>query len=167
MCNFIRADEFDRPRTMGNGSSSFISRAPEDKVAINSINVDDAGFKTCSSVTLFLRSNHGDPMYIGLTSIQFLNLSGVINISEAIVEASPRDLNEIIGHSGDPRTPRKILDGVNDTSNDEHMWLAPFGKPENDVPHHWLSVKFAKPIYICGLKVYNYNKSVEDSYRGV
>lgn len=34
-------------------------------------------------------------------------------------------MNILEGVSGDVRTPEKLVDGVNDTLDGRHMWLAP------------------------------------------
>uniref|UniRef100_A0A3B5KYT8 KATNIP domain-containing protein n=1 Tax=Xiphophorus couchianus TaxID=32473 RepID=A0A3B5KYT8_9TELE len=44
-----------------------------------------------------------------------------------------------------------------------HMWLIPFSAGES----HTLSVAFSRQQAVAGLRVWNYNKSSEDSYRGV
>ena len=43
--------------------------------------------------------------------------------------AHPDSINALDGIKGDPRTPEKLLDGVNNTTDDTHMWLAPFTHP--------------------------------------
>lgn len=43
------------------------------------------------------------------------------------------------------------------------MWLIPFSYGEP----HTLSVTFSKAETVAGLRIWNYNKSPEDSYRGV
>lgn len=43
------------------------------------------------------------------------------------------------------------------------MWLIPFSYGES----HILNITFNKPQTIAGLRIWNYNKSPEDSYRGV
>lgn len=43
-----------------------------------------------------------------------------------MITTLPRDLNDIPGNSGDKRTKDKLVDGVNVTTDDAHMWLAPF-----------------------------------------
>ena len=42
------------------------------------------------------------------------------------VEAVPRDLNDLPDVDDDDRTLEKLFDGVDTTTNDEHMWLIPF-----------------------------------------
>lgn len=43
------------------------------------------------------------------------------------------------------------------------MWLIPFSYGES----HTLTITFSKAQTIAGLRFWNYNKSPEDSYRGV
>lgn len=43
------------------------------------------------------------------------------------------------------------------------MWLIPFSYGET----HFLNIIFNKTQTIAGLRIWNYNKSPEDSYRGV
>uniref|UniRef100_A0A3B1IWI2 KATNIP domain-containing protein n=1 Tax=Astyanax mexicanus TaxID=7994 RepID=A0A3B1IWI2_ASTMX len=47
--------------------------------------------------------------------------------------------------------------------DDEHMWLIPFS-PGSD---HTLTIDFSQSQTIAGLRIWNYNKSPEDSYRGL
>lgn len=57
----------------------------------------------------------------------------------------------------------RLIDGNNITTEDHHMWLIPFSYGEP----HTLNVTFRKTQIIAGLRIWNYNKSPEDSYRGV
>lgn len=57
----------------------------------------------------------------------------------------------------------RLIDGVNVTSVDEHMWLIPFTEAEN----HYVQFNFSQLTAIAGLRIWNYNKSAEDTYRGV
>ena len=49
-----------------------------------------------------------------------------IPLTIGMVDADPRDLNTLDSVEGDDRTLDKLLDGVNITTDDVHMWLAPF-----------------------------------------
>lgn len=60
-------------------------------------------------------------------------------------------------------SPRRLIDGTNITAEDDHMWLIPFSFGEN----HLLTIHFHKIENIAGLRFWNYNKSPEDTYRGV
>lgn len=41
------------------------------------------------------------------------------------IAAFPESVNILDNISGDVRTPDKLIDGVNDTQDGRHMWLAP------------------------------------------
>ena len=71
-------------------------------------------------------------------------------------------MNTIPGYSGDYRTLDKLINGINNTSDDHNMWLIPFnwGEP------HFIYIDFGSKREVGGIWFYNYNKSEEDSYRG-
>jgi len=142
-------------------------------------------------ITLVIEENWGDPHYVGLTGIQVLgpNLEriddsalGAANNQHGMLQlhAFPRDMNVIPGYSGDTRTLDKLLDGVNCTNDDNHMWLAPKLKREkkdNRQPTEQQSSKAARTQFlqillpkehlIGGLRIWNYNKSEKDARRGI
>jgi len=57
----------------------------------------------------------------------------------------------------------RLIDGENITTSDEHMWLIPF--TEGSV--HRLQIRLSSSTALTGLRLWNYNKSPEDTYRGV
>lgn len=79
------------------------------------------------------------------------------------LDATPRDMNSIPGHGQDHRTLDKLINGVNNTSDDRNMWLIPFNSGED----HILKIDLGRMTMIGAIKFYNYNKSSEDSLRGV
>eukprot|EP00736_Rhodelphis_marinus_P013541 Rmarinus@m.24495 len=83
-------------------------------------------------------------------------------VDSSLLYASPRDLNEIPGYSGDDRTPDKLFDDGNVTCDDHHMWLVPFTRGGD----HILEAEFDAPLDVIGAVFWNYNKSVDDSSRG-
>mmetsp|Transcript_5505 Transcript_5505/g.15335 ORF Transcript_5505/g.15335 Transcript_5505/m.15335 type:complete len:1697 (+) Transcript_5505:302-5392(+) len=118
----------------------------------------------------------GDPYYMGLTGLEVLGAGGrPMQITPSSLDACPRDLNAIPGYSGDDRTLDKLLDGTNATTNDAHMWLAPMkmstlsgGPVSADDPNGWLSITLgSSPAEVTGLRIWNYNKSLEDTGRGL
>lgn len=56
---------------------------------------------------------------------------------------------------GDVRTPDKLVDGVNDTYDEKHMWLAPFSPTDPNVIH----IIFQRPVKIAALLIWNYAKT--------
>ena len=47
--------------------------------------------------------------------------------------------------------------------SDEHMWMIPFDEEGT----HLLKISFKQSTIVTGIRVWNYNKSLEDTYRGV
>ncbi|XP_047667249.1 katanin-interacting protein isoform X3 [Tachysurus fulvidraco] len=124
----------------------------------------NSGLFTGKSVCLSLISTWGDSHYLGLTGLEVVGKEGeTIPVDFSNVKATPRDLNDLPGYNDDLRTLDKLFDGQNITTDDEHMWLIPF-TPGSE---HTLSIQFDQSQTIAGLRVWNYNKSPEDSYRGV
>uniref|UniRef100_A0A8C6S5Q3 KIAA0556 n=1 Tax=Neogobius melanostomus TaxID=47308 RepID=A0A8C6S5Q3_9GOBI len=106
----------------------------------------------------------GDSHYMGLTGLEVVGKEGEsLPLDLNFMAASPRDVNDLPEYGHDLRTLDKLLDGHNITTDDHHMWLIPFsyGDP------HTLTITFNKVQTIAGLRIWNYNKSPEDSYRGV
>ncbi|KAM5227700.1 katanin-interacting protein [Ctenodactylus gundi] len=105
----------------------------------------------------------GDQHYLGLTGLEVVGKDGqALPIHLCQISASPRDLNDLPEYTDDSRTLDKLIDGVNITMEDEHMWLIPFS-PGLD---HVVTVRFDRAESLAGLRFWNYNKSPEDTYRG-
>ncbi|KAE8890821.1 hypothetical protein PF005_g21864 [Phytophthora fragariae] len=114
-------------------------------------------------LTLQLHSTWGDKNYVGLTQVVVLvgSRGTPIPLDASNVDAAPRDLASL-GYVGDPRTIDKLVDGEATTCDDTHMWLVPL--EAGAVPEVRIELKTAQYFY--GLRVWNYNKSPEDTYRG-
>ena len=86
----------------------------------------------------------------------------------------PSSINDLPDVRGDVRTLDKLIDGVNNTSDDHHMWLCPWRPgevPQQRYPAaaHALQVNvlyivFDAPVTVTGVRVWNYSKTPE---RGV
>ncbi|KAL4156972.1 hypothetical protein PRNP1_005998 [Phytophthora ramorum] len=115
-------------------------------------------------LTLQLHNTWGDRNYIGLTQVEVLvgSRGTSIPLDTANIDATPRDLASL-GYVGDPRTLDKLIDGEATTCDDTHMWLVPIEAAS--VPE--VRIEFKKGQYFFGLRIWNYNKSSEDSFRGV
>lgn len=128
-------------------------------------------------IDLNITETWGDLFYVGLNGIEVLDeFEGVIPVTCTVgqlvggnkksltkVEAQPRDMNSIPGHASDHRTLEKLFNGQNNTSDDRNMWLIPFNKGEN----HTMSIDLGQKMKVSGLRFFNYNKSPEDTLRGV
>ncbi|KAL7691818.1 putative protein KIAA0556 [Plasmopara halstedii] len=171
------SDKTGRPRTMATRKDptlrtsidTWVAEAHEEEITKNAMLSDE----TCPTnetlpcgrhLVLRLHSTWGDQNYIGLTQVQVLvgSHGTPYPIQLDNLDATPRDLASL-GYMGDPRTLDKLIDGETTTCDDTHMWLVPFesGKtPE-------LRITFQTMQFFFGLRVWNYNKSLEDTYRGV
>ena len=108
-----------------------------------------------------IRTTWGDRHYVGLTGIEAFGADGE-PCEVASVTAEPSDINILADYGSDPRVVTNLIDGVNRTRDDTHMWLAPFtsGRP------HLVRLAFAQPYRLALLRIWNYNKSRIHSFRG-
>ncbi|XP_034526111.1 protein KIAA0556 homolog isoform X4 [Ailuropoda melanoleuca] len=109
-----------------------------------------------------IRSTWGDRHYVGLNGIEIFSSEGE-PVQIANIRADPPDINVLPAYGKDPRVVTNLIDGVNRTQDDMHVWLAPFtlGKP------HSISIDFVHPCQVALIRIWNYNKSRIHSFRGV
>ncbi|XP_033095303.1 protein KIAA0556-like [Anneissia japonica] len=116
-----------------------------------------------SNLRLNFTATWGDQYYMGLTGLEVMDKNGdPIPLTFDMLQACPRDLNDLPEYDLDDRTLDKLIDNVNVTDMDEHMWMIPF----TDGDAHILEIKFDSHKEISGLRIWNYNKTAEDTYRG-
>ena len=120
---------------------------------------------SCREIGLMLETTWGDKSYVGLTGIEVLIGRSCIPVTDLnprdCLSASPWDLTEM-GCYDDYRTPDKLLNGINDTTDDRNMWLIPFTVGGR----HTVSIDMKSNCKVAGMTVWNYNKSSEDTLRG-
>ncbi|XP_069762164.1 katanin-interacting protein isoform X2 [Narcine bancroftii] len=166
-------EELNRPGTANDGDERPITEAgfaSKDKLEQEqSFLLSDGlasqvlGEYTGKVLQLNFTATWGDSHYLGLTGLEIVGKDGqALPVTMEIIEASPRDLNELPEYNEDSRTLDKLIDGINITTEDKHMWLIPFTSGEN----HILTINFNQEQHIVGFRFWNYNKSPEDAYRG-
>ncbi|XP_039245499.1 katanin-interacting protein isoform X5 [Pipra filicauda] len=109
-----------------------------------------------------IRTTWGDRHYVGLNGIEvFCSKGDPVQIAK--ITAEPPDINILPAYGNDPRIITNLIDGVNRTQDDMHLWLAPFtpGKP------HFIFIDFVNPCQVAMIRIWNYNKSRIHSFRGV
>jgi hypothetical protein len=118
----------------------------------------------CKILSFVIEKTWGDKCYVGLAGIEVLIGQNCIvtDIDPSMIDADPRDLSAI-GCYDDPRTPDKLVNGINDTTDDKNMWLIPYTVGTS----HQLKIDFGTSCSVAGFNIWNYNKSPEDALRGV
>ncbi|XP_018326415.1 protein KIAA0556 homolog [Agrilus planipennis] len=107
-------------------------------------------------------STWGDKHYVGLNGIEIFGTDGrMVNVKR--IRAFPPDVNILPENNNDPRVVENLLDGINRTQDDVHLWLAPF----NIGSKHEILIEFTNITTVTMIRIWNYNKSRIHSYRGV
>ena len=84
----------------------------------------------CGCIFKFVLLNtYGDPHYVGLNGLELYDANNVlVPLSSSNVDALPKDINNLdfVIKSGvkDIRTLDKLYDGVNESRDDNHLWLS-------------------------------------------
>ncbi|XP_041364093.1 katanin-interacting protein-like [Gigantopelta aegis] len=156
-------DSDDRPFTRAAGvPQKPVPVTPRPGTSITTYAGDVLVYKA-RSIELNFTATWGDLHYLGLTGLEIVGKDGdALPLNMKMISAKPRDLHSLPGHEKDDRTLDKLIDGTNITNADEHMWLVPF----NEGNDHTVTVSFTQQVLLSGLRVWNYNKSPEDTYRG-
>uniref|UniRef100_A0A670ZCY2 Katanin interacting protein n=1 Tax=Pseudonaja textilis TaxID=8673 RepID=A0A670ZCY2_PSETE len=165
-CSFSYEEELKRPRTAdGEGDERPFTQAgsrTEDKL-VRVMTSREPGVYSGKCLLLNFTASWGDSHYLGLTGLEVIGKDGqAIPFSVDQLSASPQDLNDLVEYVDDSRTLDKLIDGKNITMEDNHMWLIPFCPGED----HLVTIHFTQVENIAGLRIWNYNKSPEDTYRG-
>nr|CAD7458597.1 unnamed protein product [Timema tahoe] len=108
-----------------------------------------------------IRSTWGDRHYLGLNGIEVFSRTGE-QVPVSKIWADPADINILPEYSKDPRLVGNLMDGVNRTHDDMHLWLAPF-TPGSD---HYVHIIFQHTVSVAMVRIWNYNKSRIHSFRG-
>lgn len=118
----------------------------------------------CRKIRIDIESTWGDPCYVGLCGLQVLvgPQCRPYALKKSNLKAEPEDLSSV-GRFDDPRVLGNLVNGFNDTAQDDDMWLIPFTKKSE----HYLLISLPEDVDVVGLRFWNYNKSSEDVMRGV
>lgn len=115
-------------------------------------------FPTGYIVKFVFMSTWGDAYYIGLNALElFDERNNLVQLRDDLIGAQPRDINVLKepGQPHDVRTLDKLYDGVNNTYDDRHMWLAPFTPTQSNK----LLLFFNDPITLSKIRLWNYSKT--------
>ncbi|NXX19228.1 K0556 protein, partial [Podargus strigoides] len=109
-----------------------------------------------------IQTTWGDRCYVGLNGIEIFSSEGE-HVQIAKITAEPPDINILPAYGNDPRIITNLIDGVNRTHDDMHLWLAPFTPGK----HHFIFIDFVNSCHVAMIRIWNYNKSRIHSFRGV
>lgn len=79
----------------------------------------------------------------------------LISCPIADITANPESVNILEGIANDARTPDKLIDGVNDSTDGRHMWLAPV----LPLTINRIDITFHAPVTLSAVKLWNYGKT--------
>ena len=134
-------------------------------------------------------STWGDRYYVGLNGIDIFDHAGKLlsmargdRSTVAKVTGNPMSINVLPEYHNDPRDVANLVDGMNFTRDDLHVWLAPLDSvvrpgadaPDGVSPHDAdpallasVTITFAQPTALSMVRMFNYNKSRTHCARGV
>ena len=97
-----------------------------------------------------------DLYYVGLNGLALYDPNGkCILLTEKEIAAFPSSINILDSSINDVRTPDKLVDGINNTRDGQHMWLAPI-LPGNI---NFIYIVFDSPQTVSAVKLWNYAKT--------
>ena len=125
---------------------------------------------------LNLYSTHGDLFYIGLNGIEILDQNWqnvcLTRRDQCRIYAHPAGVHSLQGMQDDVRHVDNLLDGSNQTSVDNHIWLTPYkntkghsstSSSEKDNAKkrepNFVTLLFEQPVAISALRIWNYSKT--------
>ncbi len=120
-------------------------------------------------IKIVIHSTHGDKYYVGLNGLEIYDDNGrKVEIDISQLQAFPykdiNDLEEIRRQGKDVRGLQNLINPINNTFNDRHMWLAPFSGPNSEEKHkpaNSILILFDEPIALSYIKIWNYSKTPE------
>jgi hypothetical protein len=115
-------------------------------------------FPTGYIIKFVFSSTWGDKFYLGLNGVELYDRDNqLIPLCSDFIDAQPRDINILKepGAKDDVRTLDKLYDGINNTYDDRHMWLAPHTPSQPNK----LVIFFNEPVTISKIRLWNYSKT--------
>ena len=110
---------------------------------------------------LDILSTWGDPHYVGLSAVEFFDGDGE-PLDGVQTSADPADINVLPEYSSDVRVASNLTDGVLQTCDDTHLWLAPYSERRRNL----VFFDFGRTVSLSMVRIWNYNKSRIHSFRG-
>eukprot|EP01060_Flectonema_neradi_P032226 TRINITY_DN5086_c1_g2_i2.p1 TRINITY_DN5086_c1_g2~~TRINITY_DN5086_c1_g2_i2.p1 ORF type:complete len:1083 (+),score=169.17 TRINITY_DN5086_c1_g2_i2:115-3249(+) len=147
--------------TMNKQVSDAVTRArlsskPFPKELLDILGYEPPLFPAAHVFRLELTGTHGDQYYIGLNGIELFDVRNEsIPLSSSNMEAIPRDITVLPNNKNDLRILPNLVDGVNSSSDDNHIWLAPYLPGTVSLVY----VIFEEPVAVSRIAIWNYSKT--------
>ncbi|XP_029174067.1 protein KIAA0556-like isoform X2 [Nylanderia fulva] len=107
----------------------------------------------CREIQLIIISNWGLQHLVGLTGIELIGDQGItVPLANANLHCNVENTHLT-----------NLIDGCNVTTEMDHMWLADVTSNKRIV----ITITFNTDVYLTGMRIWNYNASLELSYCGV
>ena len=146
--------------------SEFLKYSSPSLVSISE-NMADFGssprYVTSTSLTVILLEPWGSGNYVGLTGLEVVTLNQQkVSLTPGQISVFPRELMNV-GWEGMVGNFGALFDGVNQTTDVNHMWLVPAvieGK------HPMIQIRFPVLMPICGIRIFNFNSNSIEAFNG-
>lgn len=154
-------------RRRGTGAAA---RADADRLRDAPALADVPTLPSGRSVAIRILSTWGDEHYVGLAAVEVFDSRGSpVRGLRASVKAgsgggtdeNPRSTGDL-GDSSDPRVVSNLVDGVNCTCDDLHMWMCRFDVDNPPV----VEIELPCELRVSMIRVWNYNRSRAHASRG-
>lgn len=119
-------------------------------------------FIECEKMSLQITDNWGDPEYVGLRGIEFYDeYHSIIRLTTNQIKASPKDLRTEQSN-GDKRVLENLIKGDRCSTDPNTLWISPFKQKDKQL----IYIDFGGRQKVSGMRIWNYNTTEEESYRG-
>ena len=152
--------EYQRP---GTASNEVVDDRPCTSVLSSPKKQQASGRFKGKVIKIEILQTWGNNFYAGLTGIAIEGNTGEIKLKTSDLKTQPESINCVHGYSSDPRTPDKLLNGINQTTDDKNMWLIPFYKRIEA----YIQITLPEHQEISLIRIWNYNHSQGDANRGI
>ncbi|KAK2580558.1 hypothetical protein KPH14_007687 [Odynerus spinipes] len=158
--NITNYTEKDRPATVTTNTNVTLERRKSDCSVENRSNLSSSSEYNntlsfaCKEIQLIILSNWGVAGSVGLSGLEFIGDQNlVLPTTYANLRCNLDDTNLL-----------KLIDGCNMSTDIDHMWLIDYTNENEEIV---ITVSFDKEVYVTGIRIWNYNASLEMSYCGV